>query len=129
MGDEILIDPEWLTFEDGQYRLTEHSSHHDVYFETDQTSALGHALDRLVDTELGQTERACIELRVFAGLPYSHIAVELDWWCGDPPYPNRKRAWRTTRRALAKLADAIGDRSGWLAAIGDQRITDMVTEG
>lgn len=103
------MDPAWWQHDGGT--LSRHLLVEDVYFAEgpEDPGPLGDLLDRLLDG-LSEDERACVELRVHAGESFQRIAAFLGWFCGDPPVPNRKRAWSVTTRALARLrADVESD--------------------
>lgn len=79
----------------------------DDYFASEpMDSTLGVGMDALVEA-LPEAERLCVEYRVYARMSYGSIARELGWFCGSPPYPNRKRAWSTTKRAFDRLKGLI----------------------
>lgn len=105
MGMERPIDPHWLLLADGH--LSEDFSIEDVYFEDHSDSEEAGNLDALV-AELSEDERDCIELRVYALLSYREVAECKDWYFGDPPQPNKKKAWRVTSRAIRKLRRSLG---------------------
>lgn len=89
----------------------------DEYFASDpQDSALGIALDRLVDG-LPDNEPEIVRMRLYEHLAYSEIARQFDWWCGvKVVVPNKKRAWRVYHRALRRLRTQVQDRP-WLLSL------------
>lgn len=119
---EILMDPVLFTYASSEGESYTSSSGNrygrspadiaqttDEYFQDEpETSDLGHIVDELVDS-LPERQRLCIQLRVFARMPYSQIARRLGFFCGDPPYPNKKKAWRAVHRALDALRDSLTD--------------------
>lgn len=119
---EILMDPILFTYSSSpgeSYQATSGNRYGkspadiaqttDEYFKGEpETAPLGHIVDELVD-HLPERQRLCIQLRVFARMPYSQIARRLDFYCGDPPYPNKKKAWRSVQRALDALRDSLTD--------------------
>lgn len=126
MTKEVLLDPALFEFLDADpadgYRDRNPDaagpvrtvSTHDSYFELEGTRALGIVLDGIVGRELSDEAQQVIRLRVDARMSYAEIATEMGWWIdSDPPYPNKKRAWREVKAALEKLRDAIHESPQW----------------
>lgn len=85
--------------------LAEAFSVEDEYFAEDTDDTQGLYFDSLVD-ELPEDERDCVQLKVFAQLSYRQIAEEMDWYTNG--LPDKKKAWRNTRRGLKKLREVLG---------------------
>lgn len=102
MSNERPINPHWLSLADGH--LAGAFSVEDDYFVEDIDDTQGLYFDALVD-ELPESERDCVQLKVFAQLSYRQIAEELGWFTNG--LPDKKKAWRNTYRGLRKLREKL----------------------
>lgn len=99
----MLIDPAWL--QTGM--LAALLATEDTYFQEEpRETEAQRVLDRLLE-ELPEPMGDAVRMRVIAGYTYQAIAEELGWECGEPPYPNRMKAWRTVKIGLERLRDLI----------------------
>lgn len=81
--------------------------------------ALRMVLDRLLD-DLPTEQGRAVELTIVAGLPYRRAAAELGYRNARTGEPDGKKAWRQSRRGLAKIRRQL--EGNWQQAIVGHRL-------